>query len=164
MPFPGWVFPLCRDVPQRQVDQLRGRLVAGEMPLVANRLADLAVQALNRVGRVQDLADLRREGEKRDHLLPAPAPTVHHGRVAFPVGAGFEPIQLCRSGLGRGRRVNDLQRLGQRFSFLPGGELQRVANEMDCSATSRVRRRVASFKNAPEFLSRCLTKMFLSRL
>ena len=32
-----------------------------------------------------------------------------------------------------------------------------------CSATSRVRRRVASFKNVPEFSSRCLTKMFLSR-
>ena len=44
MLFPGWVIPLCRDVPQRQVDQLRGRLVAGKMPLVGNRLADLAVQ------------------------------------------------------------------------------------------------------------------------
>ncbi len=33
-----------------------------------------------------------------------------------------------------------------------------------CAATIKMRTRVASFKNAPEFLSRCLTKMFLSRL
>ena len=114
MPFPGRVFPLRRDVPQRQVNHFRRRLVAGKMPFVANRLADLAVQALDGVGGIQILAHLRREGEKRDHRLPAPAPTVHHSRVTFPVGAGFEPIQLCRRGLGRGRSVNDLQRLGQR--------------------------------------------------
>ncbi len=32
-----------------------------------------------------------------------------------------------------------------------------------CSATIWMRRRVASFKNVPEFSDRCLTKMFLSR-
>ena len=47
MPFLGWFFPLRGDVPQRQVDQLGRRLVAGEMPLVANRLADLAPAATN---------------------------------------------------------------------------------------------------------------------
>ena len=31
------------------------------------------------------------------------------------------------------------------------------------SATIRMRARVASFKNVPEFSDRCLTKMFLSR-
>ena len=34
----------------------------------------------------------------------------------------------------------------------------------ESTATIKMRSRVASFKNAPEFLSRCLTKMFLSRL
>ena len=48
----GYVFPVRGDVPQRQANQLRCPLVAGEMPLVANRLADLAVQALE--ARVRD--------------------------------------------------------------------------------------------------------------
>lgn len=67
---PRWIFPLCRDVPQRQVDQLGGRLVAGEMPLVPDRLADLAAQTFDGVGGVQNLAHLGKEGEKRDHFLP----------------------------------------------------------------------------------------------
>ena len=32
-----------------------------------------------------------------------------------------------------------------------------------CGATNKMRLRVASFKNVPEFSDRCLTKMFLSR-
>lgn len=64
------------------------------MPLVADRLADLAVQTLDYAGGAQNLAHLRREGEKRDRLLPAPAPTAHHRLVAFPVGAGLEPVRL----------------------------------------------------------------------
>ena len=36
------------------------------------------------------------------------------------------------------------------------------SNPRYCSATNRMRRRVASFKNAPVFLACCLTKMLLS--
>ena len=51
---------------------------------------DLSVQALDGVRGVQDFAHLRREGGKRDHLLPTPVPTVYHGCVAFPVWVGFD--------------------------------------------------------------------------
>ena len=94
MPLSGRVFPLCRDIRQRQVDQHCGRLVAGEMPLVPDRLADLAMQALDGVGGVQVFPHLRREGEKQDHLLPAPAQRAHNGGEAFAVGATSAPFNV----------------------------------------------------------------------
>ena len=71
MPFFRGFPPLGGDVPQRQVNQLGGRLVTREMALVPDCLADLAVQTLNSIGGVQDFAHLRGEGEERDHFLPA---------------------------------------------------------------------------------------------
>ena len=100
MPLPGGIFPLRRDIPQRQVNQLRCSFVAEELPLVANRVADLAAQAFNGVRRIEEFAHLEREGEKWNHILPAPAPTGDHRSVALTPGAGLEAIQLG-GGLGR---------------------------------------------------------------
>jgi len=68
MPLLRWALLLGGDVAQRQVDQLGRRLVARKVPFVADRLTDLAMQVLDRIGGVDDLAHLGREGEKRDHL------------------------------------------------------------------------------------------------
>jgi transposase len=48
-----------------QVDNLDQGFVGREVPAVAGRATQLAVDALNHVGRVDDLADLRREVEER---------------------------------------------------------------------------------------------------
>ena len=70
MPFLGRSFPLCDDVPQRQVDQLGRGLVAGEVTLVANRLSYLAVQRFDGVGRVDNATHLRGEREEGNDLAP----------------------------------------------------------------------------------------------
>jgi len=61
-----------------QPDQLAGRVVAGEMPAGLDDLADLGVDAFDRIGRVDHPADLRRKGEERDHPVPRPAPSSDH--------------------------------------------------------------------------------------
>ena len=101
------------------------------MPLVADRLADLAVQALDRVGRVDDLADLRREREERNHLLPLAAPAGDDRWVLLAPGAFLEHAKGGRGGLGAGRRVDRLQILRDCFALLPGRELHRVADQVD---------------------------------
>src|SRR5690606_33166802 len=53
-------FPLRRDVPQGEVDQLRRRLVTREMTLVPNRLADLTMQRFDRIRNRHDIADAPR--------------------------------------------------------------------------------------------------------
>ena len=45
---------LCRE--HREVDQLEGRFVVGEVSLAVDELADTRVEGLDRVGRVQDAA------------------------------------------------------------------------------------------------------------
>ena len=65
----------------RQVDQLGRRLVRRKRAPRLDRFPDHAVQAFDGVGRVDDLADRRIEGEERDHFLPCPAPGRGDGRV-----------------------------------------------------------------------------------
>ena len=73
MPFFRRSAPLRGDIPQRQVNELRGRLVAREVALVPDRLADLTVQTLDGIRCVPDFAQLQGEHETGDHFLPAPA-------------------------------------------------------------------------------------------
>lgn len=57
-------------------------VVVGEVPAVPGDFAQLVVERLERVGGVDDLADLGREGEERDHALPGVAPHAGDRRVA----------------------------------------------------------------------------------
>lgn len=51
----GWrSFPCRLDLPQREIDQFDRRLVAREVTLVADRLADPTVQTLDGIGGVDD--------------------------------------------------------------------------------------------------------------
>src|SRR4051794_23506549 len=67
----------------REVDEFGGGLFVGEVPAGLDRLADLAVQSLDRVGRVNGLAELVGQAQERDHVLPAGAPRVDGRRVAL---------------------------------------------------------------------------------
>src|SRR5438105_8379456 len=81
--------PLVLDVADRQPQQLDHRLVVGEVPAVLDDLAELVVQALDRVRRVDDLADFRRERQERGEPFPGAFPGRHHARVAVPeLGVG----------------------------------------------------------------------------
>ena len=57
-----------------EVDELAGGVLGGEAALGLDRLAQLAVEGLDRVCGVDDAADLWGERQKRDHVLPAVAP------------------------------------------------------------------------------------------
>ena len=123
--------PFRLDLAQSQEDQLDRRVIAREVLLVADGLAHLAVQTLDGVGGVEDLADLGREREEGDDLLPLAPPAGDDGRVLLAPGAFFEHVQGCRSGLGTGCGVDRLQVLGDRLALLPGCELHRVADQVD---------------------------------
>src|SRR5690606_32301914 len=112
-------------------DQFARRLVARKMPFVADRLANLAVQRLDGVSRVDDLPDLRGEREERDDLRPAAAPARDDGGVLLAPRSGFELGQCLLGSLGADSAVDGAERLGQHLALLPGGKLQRVADEVD---------------------------------
>src|SRR3954452_20856010 len=67
----------------REVDELGRGLFVGEVPAGLDRLADLAVQALDRVGRVDRAAQLVGQRHERDHVLPRRAPGADGRRVAL---------------------------------------------------------------------------------
>ena len=62
--------PALLGVGDREVDQFAGGLLGREVSSCFDRLADLAVQRLDRVGRVDNTADVGWEGEERDDVLP----------------------------------------------------------------------------------------------
>ena len=80
MPFLRRSFPFRFDLPQREVDQLNGRIVVRE----SDGLSHQAVQALDRIGGVDNLSDFGREGEERSDLLPLSAPAGHDRRFENP--------------------------------------------------------------------------------
>src|SRR4051812_3808360 len=88
----------------REVDELGRGLFVGEVPAGLDRLADLAVQALDRVGRVDRAAQLVGEREERDHVLPAGAPGVdgRRGGRAPPRLETLEPPERRGGGGGGG--------------------------------------------------------------
>ena len=137
LPVLGRSAPVGGDVSQRQPDQLGGRIVAGE---VSPRLDDLAkprIDALDRVGRVDHPADLRREREERNHVAPGPAPGGHHGGEFLAPGPLLEGIELGLGGLGTGGRVDRPDGRRQQLSVLPAGVVQGVADQVHDAGLQR---------------------------
>jgi hypothetical protein len=66
--------PLVLDVADGEPEQLDDGVVVGEVPAVLDDLAELVVQRLDGVGRVDDAADLGRELQERDEPLPGGRP------------------------------------------------------------------------------------------
>src|SRR4029453_4073281 len=60
--------------PQRQPEQVDGGILGGELSTGLDDLAELTVDGLDRIRRVHDLADVRREREERDEPVPHPPP------------------------------------------------------------------------------------------
>lgn len=69
-----------------QPDQLGGGLIVGEVAARFDDLAQLHVDALDGVGRVDDLAHGWREGKKRNHPIPGIAPGSAYGGKFCPQG------------------------------------------------------------------------------
>src|SRR3954471_4958883 len=65
-----------------QVDELGGGLFVGERAAGLDRLADLAVEALDAVGGVDRAAQSLGQRQERDDVFPARAPGVGDHRVA----------------------------------------------------------------------------------
>src|SRR5690606_17196840 len=91
----------------------------------------LAVQRLDGVGRVDDFPDLRGEREEWNDLRPAAAPARGNGRILLPPGSGLELGERLLGSVGTDSAIDRAQRLRQCLALLPGGELQRVADEVD---------------------------------
>ena len=92
------------DVADRQPEQLDHGVVVGEVAAVLDDLAQLVVQRLDRVGGVDDLADLGRERQERDEPLPGVLPGRDRRRVLLAqLGVG-EDVQLVSRGVGGRRR------------------------------------------------------------
>src|SRR3954467_1826374 len=81
---PGAVaLPLGVGLDDGLVDQLGRGLLVGEVAAGLDRLADLAVQALDRVGGVDGLAQLLGQRQERCDVLPRVAPRAHGRRIAL---------------------------------------------------------------------------------
>ena len=73
-PFALGILPVVAHTAQDQIQQFDRRLVGREVASAANGGAQCAVEALDRIGGVDDPPHLWREGEERDHLIPLPPP------------------------------------------------------------------------------------------
>ena len=124
------VFPALLGVLDSEVDEFTGRLLGWEMSTGFDRLADLPVQGLDRVGRVDNASDVGGEGEEGDHVLPGLAPALADHRVAL-APARFEGRERLRGLVGARGGVDRLQLLGDPAAVLVGDEAERVANEVD---------------------------------
>src|SRR5215218_6704906 len=127
---PGAVaLPLGVRADDREVDELGGGLLVGEVSAGLDRLPDLAVQALDRVGGVDRAAELVGEREERDHVLPAGAPGVDGRRIA-PAPLGVEALELNECGVAVGGGVDRAQRCGDLLAVAVVDVAQRGADEV----------------------------------
>ena len=76
--------PVHDNFPADQVEHLSQGVIVGESGLVLGDLAELAVEALNDIGRVYDFPNLRRICEKGTQNIPMILPAFHTGRVLLP--------------------------------------------------------------------------------
>ena len=101
----------------------------------ADRSSKPGVEALYRVGGVDDGPDFRVEAEERRELLPGVLPQLHDGRVAaLPDGGELsEAFQRCCFG---GGGVDRLEVFGDGRPVLAAGVAEAVAQQMDLMETS----------------------------
>src|SRR6266571_3335416 len=79
-----------------EVDDLHRGLLVGEVAPVTDRPSEPGVEALDRVGRVDDLAELDRELEERHELAPGVLRRTYDRRIDLAPG----DRELCESDLG----------------------------------------------------------------
>ncbi len=141
LPVSGRTFPVGCDIAQGQPDQLGGRIVAREMPESLDDLAQPGIDALDGIGRIDHLADRRRECKERNHAIPGQAPGGHDGRKLLASWPLRESIQFSQCSLGTRGGVNRFDRHRQCLSFLPTGVVQAVADQMHDAGLKRCGRK-----------------------
>src|SRR6185437_13835365 len=80
------------DVADREPEQLDDGVIGGKVPAVLDDFAQLVVQRLDRVGGVDDLADLGWELQERDEPLPRVLPD-RDGALVAPADLGVGELQ-----------------------------------------------------------------------
>ena len=112
------------------MDKCDRRLVAWEEALISYRLSHLAIELLESVGGVDELANFRRDGEGRNYFGLEPVPARGQCRALPPPLALLEICQGLFGGFSAVGRVDRPQSLSQCLTLLPGSELHRVANQV----------------------------------
>src|SRR5579864_3136852 len=102
--------PLLLGSVQDQEEEFGRGLVAGEMAPGPDRPAQLGIERLDGVCRIQNPADITGEGIERDDLRPGPPPALTDGRVFLSPKALLEGAERGFPGLGIDGPVNALQR------------------------------------------------------
>ena len=86
-------------VPDGEIEQLQRRLVGRETAPGLDDFAKRPMQRLDRIGGVDHLADARREGEERHHMLPGIAPDLADRGVSLaPFSLELREPERCRFG------------------------------------------------------------------
>lgn len=101
------------------------------MPPGTNSAAELGIEGLYRICRIDDPSDLVGKGEKWDDLGPCPAPALADGGITLSPEAGFERCQGFFGGRSINGPIDGLQGRSERLAIFPRHEIHRVAQQMD---------------------------------
>jgi hypothetical protein len=122
--------PLRGEVAEREPEQFRGGVIRGVVPARLDDFSELGVHALQRIGRVDQAADLWWKREEWHDVRPgAPPGGDHGGKLASP-GSPFEFVESSAPDVGAGRGVDRPQGRREMFAFLPIAKRQTVANQV----------------------------------
>lgn len=119
--------PLLGDVPDRQVEQLVQRVSVGKQVTVSADLAKRAVERLDGVGGVDDLADVVGVVEERDYVFPVGFPAPADGWKALVVALA-ELAQRLLGRFGDGSLLDVLEFARDLLLLLPAHELEAVGD------------------------------------
>ena len=125
-------------------------LVAGEVAPVLDDLAKAPMQALNGVGRIDDLPNLGRIGKERNDLLPLTLPHCRHCREFVSPRSSSKRVQRRGCQVRMGRLVDRLERRCPFLTVLPCSQRRRVADQMHNAGVDLGRRidRLARLREA----------------
>src|SRR5690625_1665670 len=122
--------PLVRDVSRRQVEEFEERIDCWEEVSVTAYLPKGAVERLDRVGRVDDLPDLRWIVEERNQPFPVSLPaSADRGKPRVVALAKVLKGHLC--GFGRRGVVDVFQLLSDLFALFPANISEAVAQHVN---------------------------------
>ena len=93
--------------------------------------AQLGVERLYGIRRVENAPDLVGKGIERDDLSPRPAPALCNRRIAPPPEAVLEGGESRFSGFGVDGSIDIFQGCRDRFTVLVGDEVRAVAQQVD---------------------------------
>ena len=122
--------PFIRDLHGHKIQLLEQGVVAYERTLGFRDLAQLTVEVLDSVGRVDDSPDLFRILEHGGKLVPMIPPGFDRCRILASPG-GFQLVQSLQCKLLGGRLVNGLERCGKGFDVFIRYIAGRAADLMD---------------------------------